>query len=200
MLTIYRRHVKGCAHKDDGRKYRRCRCPIWVDGMLAGVEIRESLGLANWEKAQERVREWEASQEKALEDAPITVEAACAEFLLDAEARNLREPSLYKYKLLFDGAKQKPEKQTGQVRSPGLKEFAADYGVRFLRELDLQMVRKFREAWSDRNIAAAKKLERLRTFFRFAQESGWILANPAKKLKSPRIDLPPTLQFTRRSW
>ena len=53
MLTIYRRHVKGCAHQHDGRKYRRCRCPIWVDGFLNGVELRESLGMRDWEKAQQ---------------------------------------------------------------------------------------------------------------------------------------------------
>ena len=60
MLTIYRRHLKTCDHKSDGRKYRRCRCPIWVDGFLGDVEIRKSLELRDWEKAQATIREWEA--------------------------------------------------------------------------------------------------------------------------------------------
>ena len=45
MLTIYRRHRKNCKQRIDGRGYRRCLCPIWVDGSLNGVEIRKSLRL-----------------------------------------------------------------------------------------------------------------------------------------------------------
>ena len=56
MLTIYRRHVKNCEHRAEGRKYRRCRCPIWADGFLNGAEIRESLDLKDWEKAQQVIR------------------------------------------------------------------------------------------------------------------------------------------------
>jgi hypothetical protein len=51
MLTIYRRHVKNCDHRAEGRKYRRCRCPIWADGFLNGTEIHELLDLRDWEKA-----------------------------------------------------------------------------------------------------------------------------------------------------
>lgn len=46
MLTIYRRHRKNCKQRMEGRDYRRCLCPIWVDGSLNGVEIRKSLGFA----------------------------------------------------------------------------------------------------------------------------------------------------------
>ena len=53
MLTAYRRPRKNCSHRDEGRKYRRCRCPIWVDGFLNGDEIRESLKLRDWKRAQD---------------------------------------------------------------------------------------------------------------------------------------------------
>jgi hypothetical protein len=95
MLTIYRRHVKTCEHRSEGRKYRRCRCLIWVDGFLGGAEIRESLELRDWQKAQEKIREWEAEGAQVKDAVPITVEKACEEFLLDATARGLREPTLY---------------------------------------------------------------------------------------------------------
>ena len=47
MLMIFRRHVKSCKHRGEGRKYRNCRCPIWVDGFLRGnpIRIRESMKL-----------------------------------------------------------------------------------------------------------------------------------------------------------
>src|SRR5437773_12509564 len=43
MLTIYRLHRKRCKQRANGRKYRHCQCPIWVDGTLGGKEVRESL-------------------------------------------------------------------------------------------------------------------------------------------------------------
>ena len=59
MLTAYRRHLKNCRRRDEGRSYRNCRCPIWVDGILGGAEIRESLKVRDWQQAQEMIREWE---------------------------------------------------------------------------------------------------------------------------------------------
>ena len=181
MLTAYRRHVKNCPHRDEGRKYRRCRCPIWVDGFLNGVEIRESLEHRDWEKAQGQIREWEAEGVIAAAVPPVTIEQACDAFLEDAQARKLREPTLYKYRLLFRQ----------------MQGFATEHGLRFLKEFDLAVLRKFRASWPDGNISASKKLERLRAFMRFAQESGWVGENAAGKLKKPIVTDVPTLPFSR---
>jgi len=184
VLTIYRRHVKNCDHRAEGRKYRRCRCPIWVDGFLNGVEMRESLKLRDWEKAQDKIREWE-SKGSAVEpesNQPISIEHACDEFLREADARELRESTLNKYRVLF----------------AQLKAFAADRGLRFVKELDLSETRRFRQSWPDGGISALKKLERLRAFMRFAHESGWTTENPAKKLKNPIVTEPPTMPYTQQ--
>jgi len=128
MLTIYRRHVKGCAHKHDGRKYRRCRCPIWADGFLNGVEIRESMNLRDWEKAQQRINAWEAEGVLTAEAEEPTIERACQAFENDAKARGLREPTLKKYRVLFRQ----------------LQAFAQAEGLRFIKECELGTLRKFR--------------------------------------------------------
>jgi integrase len=182
MLTTYRRHREDCAHKSEGRKYRRCRCPIWVDGFIGQREIRRATGLRDWEKAQTQVRDWEAEGQDraAMETLPITISEAKEEFLHDAEARNLRDKTIYKYRLLF-----------GQ-----LEEFTEVNGIRLLRELDAPILRKFRATWKDGNLAALKKLERLRTFFRFALGSKWITENPTTEIRSPRVSARPTLPFT----
>jgi hypothetical protein len=99
MLTIYRRHVKTCEHKHAGRKYRRCRCPIWVDGFLADVEVRELLELRDWEKAQQKLREWEAEGTPTVETQDLGIERACEAFENDAVARGLREATLKKYRV-----------------------------------------------------------------------------------------------------
>ena len=180
MLTAYRRHRKNCPHRSEGRKYRRCRCPIWADGWLGDQEIRESLKLRDWDKAQEKIREWEAEGRITQEPEEITIDAACQDFIRDARARGLREPTLGKYDVLFRQ----------------LQAFARGHGFRFIRELELDALRQFRADWKDSNISALKKLERLRALFRFAHESGWIDANPAAKLKNPVVTDPPTLPFT----
>jgi hypothetical protein len=102
MLTIYRRHLKKCAHGTKGRAYRRCHCPIWVDGFLGRQEIRQSLGLRDWQKAQDKICEWEAEGEveEAQEADPVTLQYAWSEFERDGKARGLREPSLKKYEYL----------------------------------------------------------------------------------------------------
>jgi integrase/recombinase XerD len=182
MLTVYRRHLKTCDHKSDGRKYRRCRCPIWVDGFLGDVEIRKSLELRDWEKAQTTIREWEA--EGALTEpgaTPITLAQAQEDFLRDAEARGLRQPTLKKYRVML-----------AQLTAFGEKE-----GRPFLSQFDLPALRRFRESWIDGGISALKKLERLRAFYRFAHESGWVSENVPKKLGNPKVSSPPTMPFTK---
>lgn len=180
MLTIYRRHRKECEHKSEGRKYRRCRCPIWVDGFLDGREIRKSLDMADWQKAQDEVRQWEAAGAFLSSEEPMTIEQAKTEFLADAEARKLKPSSVYRYTMLF--------RQLG--------EFTKAEGIRHLKDLDTSTLRRFRASWKDGDLAGLKKLDRLRAFFRFARENGWMSDNPAQAIKNPKVTLRPTLPFS----
>lgn len=182
MLTVYRRHKKACGHRDKGRDFRGCHCPIWVDGTLAGREIRQSLKLRDWQKAQDLIREWEAKESIEAERKPeaVSLERATVSFLDDVRARNLRPATLYKYDPLFR-----------QMRT-----FAAQKGIRYVKEFDLECVREFRASWSNRNLAARKKFEHLRAFLRFCFESSWIAENPAAKMKPPKTTQAPTVPFT----
>jgi integrase len=149
--------------------------------------MRESLALENWEKAQEKIRDWEVSGRSVVtnaepeEDAAATLEKACASFIADAESRELQESTLRKYRQLV--------KQ--------MKAFAAAEGLRYIKEWeDLELVRRFRQSWRDKGNTVVKKLERLRAFFRFAVDSEWIQKNPAAKMKSPTVKQSPTMPFT----
>ena len=51
MLTLWRRHTKNCPHRKDGRKWTKCRCPVWVDGEISGERIRQSLKTRDWARA-----------------------------------------------------------------------------------------------------------------------------------------------------
>jgi integrase len=78
-----------------------------------------------------------------------------------------------------------------------LKAFAEDKGLRYITECDIENLRAFRESWMNENFSARKKLEAMRTFFRFVHESGWLPTNPAKAIKPPRVNDPPTLPYTK---
>jgi integrase len=181
MLVTYRRHVKTCPHRAEARKYRRCHCPVWVDGFLGGVEMRQALGTRDWEKGQQVIREWEAEGTPTpQEPEAVSLEKVCRDFIAEAEARELQESTLRKYRQL--------------VRQMGA--FATETGLLFIKQWDVEAARRFRLSWQDHGLTVGKKLERLRALFNFARESGWVDQNPAASLKAPIVKPNPTLPFT----
>ena len=179
MLYVYRRHNPArCQHTE--RTWRRCSCPLWVDGTLAGKRYHKTLKTRNWDTAQKMAQDLEAAGKP--EPAAKTILDATDLFIRDAEVRGLREPSIYKYRLLF--------KQ--------LKAFADDKGLRYITECDIENLRAFRESWPNENFGARKKLEATRTFFRFVHESGWLPTNHAKVIKPPKVNDPPTTVLASR--
>lgn len=182
MVTIFRRHLKACEHKDKGRSYRRCKCPIYAAGTLSGKPIKQSMKTGNWQRAAEIVHQWETTG-AAIDTTPVeqpTISDACTQFKDDAIARGLSPATLKKYRVLLDQ----------------FQAFCLDAGPRYLSQLSIKDVRKFRQSWADGNISATKKLERLKSLFRFFELNGWC-EDLAKSLKSPIVDDIPTLPFTR---
>ncbi|MHB8413694.1 MAG: tyrosine-type recombinase/integrase [Candidatus Acidiferrales bacterium] len=180
MLTIFRRHLKTCEHRSEGRSYRRCHCPISVEGFIDEKPVRAALKTADWQRAQDTVRQWEAEQQILCRQNPVSIADAAEKFLADTRARNLAEQTVYKYDLLFRR----------------LNDFARRAGCDLLRELDVDALTRFRLEWKDGPRASQKKLERLRAFLRFCQKRRWITENPASDLKAPKITASPTLPFT----
>ena len=179
MLAIYRRHRKRCPHRNEGRAYRRCLCPVWAEGRVGDEQIRKSLDVRDWQQAQSLVRNWEA-ENKQTENVPkATVALAWKDFLADAQVRGLRDSTLRKYRLL----------------NRQMDEFAGLSGFSYVADFDLATLGRFRSTWKDGPRSSAKKLERLRAFFRFAQKRKWIPENPAADLKAPKIPLCPTMPF-----
>ncbi len=175
MLTIFRRHLKSC--KYGSRRFKGCSCPISVEGRLHGEYIRKSLEVRNWESAQKLVRDWEAGEKHKT----VPLKEACEKFVKDAEARGIGDAQMGKYRLLT-------------------KELKAFFPDRVMSSMSVEDVRDYRESWDLNPVSAGKKLERLRAFFRFCMEAGWIDDNPAKLLKPPKAKPKPTLPFSDREW
>jgi len=71
-------------------------------------------------------------------------------------------------------------------------------GERTLRSVTTHDLRFLQQHWKVAPITARKRLERLKTFFRFCMDSGWIQQNPARALKPPLVKDLPTLPFDNR--
>jgi site-specific recombinase XerD len=148
--------------------------------VLGGQEVRKSLKLRDWTRACRKVREYEANERIADQRAPVTLANAWASLIADLEARTLSSQTIRKYKLL-------------QSR---MTAFATDKGLHLLADFDVDTLSRFRATWKDGPRTAAKKLERLRAFFRFALERKWVEANPASLLKLPKVSIRPTMPLT----
>jgi integrase/recombinase XerD len=173
VITLWRRHLARCKYRS--RRHKHCSCPIWAEGRVHNQKIRKSLDLTNWEAAIRLTREWEISspQETSL------VRDVCDRFLDDARTRNLREPTLRKYEHMGEE----------------LKKYLGD---RTLRSISTSDLRIRQQGWKVAPITARKRLERLKTFFRFCMDSRWIQQNPARALKPPLMKDRPTLPFDSR--
>jgi integrase len=180
MLRLYRRHRKTCSQKSE--RYRRCACPIYVEGTLGGESVRKALDLTSWTAASDLIAGWNGAGEigGGRIEAPPIVDAV-DKFIADARARNVGWEALRKYENLL------------RRRFLG---WCDRKGYRLLKQVGVQELREFRASWSDSPNYAAKNLERLRSFLRFCEDAEWIRKNPARALKSPKVKLKPTLPFT----
>jgi len=173
-----------CSHRSKGRTWRKCGCPINVEGYLGDAYIRQSIDTRSWEVAQFKVREMEATARlpKPKEQPEVTIAHAVDRFMQDAQARNLTGATMAKLRVLL-------EKQ--------LIAFCQASGFQHIRQLQsVDVVSSFREGWKDAPISALKKLELLRSFFRFCRDRAWIDTNPARAVASPKVTPKSTLPFT----
>jgi site-specific recombinase XerD len=68
-------------------------------------------------------------------------------------------------------------------------------GFTRLADLNVDALRSFRKTWKYAATSAVKRLEYLREFLRFCEESEWIERNPAKAIKPPKVTQQPTMPF-----
>ena len=173
----------------------RCKCPLWVQGILAGEPDRKSLDLTSWESATDKIRGWEAQGyvgEPKNTLRPIS--EAIQVFLAELSTLERSDAMQRKHKLLLGN----------------LQKFAERKGFRFLQELDVPAVREFRSTWKAtprpgldhpnevRRLAPlteVKQIERLRSFFKFCIQNDWIAKNPASLLKPPKVEESDAIPF-----
>ena len=103
MLFVYSRHTPDCAHKDE-LKYRRCRCPKWIDGYVDGKRFRQSAKTRSWEQAERKARSLEDASDPAKPPQPkvTTIADAVDVFIADEKGRSLSKETTKQSKTLFE--------------------------------------------------------------------------------------------------
>jgi integrase/recombinase XerD len=180
-LALYRRHLSDCQHRQKGNRWTRCQCPIWVQGSIGGEAVRRSLNTTNWTAATTTVQGWQVSgQVGVLKPDVPTIEEAVGKFLDEAAARKLAKSTIKKRRELLEGK---------------LVPYCRHRGYRQLRQLTVDALRAFRQTWKYSPLSAVKRLDYLRAFLRFCNESGWVESNAAQTLKQTKVTQRPTMPF-----
>ena len=105
MLSVYARHTPDCDHRDE-LKYRRCRCPKWIDGYVDNQRLRQSAKTRSWEKAELTARSIQEAADpmKAAQPVITTIEDAIDAYVADEKGRNLSKETTKQSKTLFEKA------------------------------------------------------------------------------------------------
>jgi integrase/recombinase XerD len=186
-LHWYRGHQENCPHRDEGRSYKNCSCPIWLDGTNEkGERVMCSMRTRNRLVAEAMIREMEArgSIEPTM---PPELEDAFQKFIA-AKTGRVGLERIKQYRRMF-------------LR---LLEFLSGRKIGCLSDLNLELLTDFltmsSNRWSQRAGTIGNTIRMLRTFFAFCQKMQWVQQNVAKGLEMPRSGRRPTLPFSPQEW
>lgn len=140
-------------------------------GSVGGKRIRQALDTTSWERADEILRERDPGEVQVK----MTLKTAGERFLSDCRLRITKE-STRKYELVVD-------------------ELVAKMGSMEPRVISSDDLARIRETWGSSSYAR-KRIEKMRTFFRFCQERGWVKINPASVLKVPKSKAKQVVPFS----
>lgn len=143
--------------------------------------MKKSLNTRDWSVAAATVHEWEAARQIGGKVFEVpSIKDAVSKYLEDSEARHLAAPTIRKRRELLEGK---------------LLPYCQSKGHERLADLNVDTLRNFRKTWKFAATSAVKRLEYLRGFLRFCEESEWIERNPARAIKPPKVTRKPTLPF-----
>lgn len=192
FVSVFTRHLPECQQngKPNAGLFRRCSCPKHLQWSANGRQFRASAKTRSWENAERlaRAKEKELLQLQAEGKpliGPMTVEEAVAKYLADKRQQGLVDDTLSKLENIF-------KKQ--------FLGWCSSAHVTYLRDLDLERLREWRGTWIGGALTRKKLQERVRGFFRFGLDSGWISSNPAKGLSKIKVEDPPTDYFPREEF
>ncbi|MBN9658651.1 MAG: tyrosine-type recombinase/integrase [Acidobacteria bacterium] len=167
-----------------GTKANNCTCPIWVDGIIDGKRIKESLQTRDWNIATEKVRRRLLGIELKIES--VAIDDAVKAYRDDLRARHVKESTIRAYKSTLDH----------------LLKFCADRKLEWMEDITADDLAAFRAGRKGRDggmlkpTTSRKELETIRALWNLAVERDWIKVNVAKRVRPPKNTSVPTQPFS----
>lgn len=170
-IRPYRRHSADCPYASHGTACLKCKCPLWVYGVLNGKEVRRSLKTRNLEQAWKKV--------DALENGTSPSKNLSATATIDVWIAQLD--------------RRKPETAKKYRRVAGyLKAFCQARGISTLQgtqvtDIDAYVISR-KVKGTERPVSSLtiiKELEIIKQIFGWAIERGWAKVNPVKPSHFP---------------
>ena len=194
MLTVYRRHKRECksghphelrtSEFDERKKgFKRCACPIFASGTLAGISRRQTTGQWEWEAARRIAAEWDARGSwESTPEPPATV-ALPADF---AAQRITIDKAIKAFSAEYTATAAPNTQKKYRILLKKLQGFADLRGYIMIDQWTPIDVRDLRAAWEVSPQTAAKNMSTIKTFFEFCLANEWITRNPARLVKRQR--------------
>jgi integrase/recombinase XerD len=193
-VKVYVRHNIGCAkrgHKD----CRYCDCPKWIYENYDGTNRRYSAKTRSWRKAEKLRQDIEdlhdpvKTELKKLKETQqaerVPISDAAESYFSDVAARHLARSTQRKHRLTV-----------GKRLLP----WCERNGLRYLDELTVPQLTKFRSTWALAPRSSQIEKERVVAFFEFCVRQGWLERNPARLLTRIQVKSTPTDCFTREEF
>ena len=172
QVILYKRHNGACPHKAD-KTYRRCRCSVWLEWNVNGVQTRRSAKTFSWETAQQKadaIANTYLDAELGRGPAPAkakSVEDAIALFLNSKQGEDLSPNTIYKHKHTLKR----------------LQEFCDKASVFFVKDITLAHLTTWRASWPFKSPLVKRSWqERTKSFFKFCTAAGFTPVNPTLQL------------------
>lgn len=198
VLDLIKRHRADCKLKgeENARHAFKCSCPFQVDTNIPGPGRVKSLKTSVRTKANEMLRDMELGIKPVeLGTAAPTVEQACRNYLADGVSRRLEPTTLRTYTAILTGYVN-PTKFKKFRRAPALSVWAAENGIRSMRDWRVDQMDAYRQTWTDTPSTARNRLTVIRLFFNWCKERGLCQHNVAEKVGMPKVKKIPTLPYT----
>jgi integrase/recombinase XerD len=190
-VTVYPRHNAACS-KRGAKQIRHCQCPKWIYENYNGTDRRYSAKTRSWNIAEKIRQEIEDSHDpikaelKKLKETQqakrIPISDAAESYFLDVAARHLADSTQRKHRLTV-----------GKRLLP----WSERNGFRYLDELTVAQLTKWRSTWNLAPRSSQIEKERVVTFFDFCVRQGFLERNPGRLLTRILTKPTPTDYFPR---
>jgi integrase/recombinase XerD len=181
-VNIFTRHRLNCQHKAK-ESFNRCYCPKFAQWSDNGRVNRQTLKTDSFDVATRKAYELQALVDAGKNPSAqgVTVKQAVESYIADKEAQRLSPETISKLELIFEKS---------------LLPFCEKESVATLDQITLPLLQQWRSTWTDKSLAASKKQERVRGFFKWTVGLGWLKQNPAVGLSRIKVTQTPTSWFT----